>query len=131
MTSESKAHTPGFYNHMFMVPKSTTKHIIDHSILNTYIITTKFKMEMITTVMFAIHQNNWTVLLNLEDFYLQVPIHQESQCFLHFTWKSIDSQFQVLCFSLSIAPHIFTYLMAPVSIKFHRQGFRILHYLDD
>ena len=40
-------------------------------------------------------------------------------------------QFCALCFSLSMAPQVFTRVMAPVSAVMHRHGFQILRYLDD
>ncbi|MPC32742.1 hypothetical protein E2C01_026069 [Portunus trituberculatus] len=47
-TIEEAPPTPGVYNHMFVVLKATMLFmpLIDLSILNTYIITTKFKVEM-------------------------------------------------------------------------------------
>ena len=40
-------------------------------------------------------------------------------------------QFCSVCFGLSIAPQVFTWVMAPISSIMHRYGFRILRYLDD
>ncbi|MPC60542.1 hypothetical protein E2C01_054590 [Portunus trituberculatus] len=62
------------------------------SILNTCIITTKFSMETVRTVMSAIHQDSWMVSLDLKDANLQVPINPDSQRFLHSTWKGIHFQ---------------------------------------
>ena len=41
------------------------------------------------------------------------------------------SQFKALCFSLSMAPQVFTRVMAPVSAILHRAGIHICRYLDD
>ena len=67
----------------------------------------------------------------LQDAFLHVPIHPDNRRFLRFVWEGRHLQFRVLCFGLSTAPQVFTRLMAPVSAEFHRQGFRILRYLDD
>ena len=125
--------SPGFYSRMFVVPKVTGgfRPIIDLSILNKYVVTTKFRMETVRTVMSAIRQGDWMVSLDLQDAYLQVPIHPDSRRFLRFVWEDRHWQFRVLCFGLSTAPQVFTRLMAPVSAEFHRQGFRLLRYLDD
>ena len=40
-------------------------------------------------------------------------------------------QFKVLCFGLSTAPKVFTWVMAPVSGFLHWLGVRMLRYLDD
>ena len=40
-------------------------------------------------------------------------------------------QFRVLCFGLTTAPHVFTRVMAPVSVFLHRLGIHVLCYLDD
>ena len=125
--------SPGFYSHLFVVPKVTGgfRPIIDLSALNRFVATTKFKMETIRTVMAAVRQGDWMVSLDLQDAYLQVPVHPDSRRFLRFTWGSSAWQFRVLCFGLSTAPQVFTRIMAPVSAEFHRRGFRLLRYLDD
>lgn len=125
--------TPGFYSPLFVVPKASGgfRPIIDLSILNRYVVTTKFKMETVRTVMSAIRQDDWMVSLDLQDAYFQVPVHPDSRRFLRFTWEGCHFQFRVLCFGLSTAPQVFTRLMAPVSAAFHRRGFRLLRYLDD
>ena len=40
-------------------------------------------------------------------------------------------QFKVLCFGLSMAPQVFTRVMAPVSTILHTLGIRLRRYLDD
>ena len=40
-------------------------------------------------------------------------------------------QFKVLCFGLSTAPQVFTWVMAPVSAFLHQAGIRLRRYLDD
>ena len=125
--------TPGFYSHLFVVPKSSGgfRPILDLSVLNRYVHTTKFRMETVRTVLSAIRRDDWMVSLDLRDAYLQVPVHPDSRKFLRFTWEGQLFQFQALCFGLSTAPQVFTRMMAPVSAALHRQGIRLLRYLDD
>ena len=87
--------SPGFYSHVFVVPKVTGgfRPIIDLSILNKHVVTTKFKMETVRTVMSAIRQGDWMVSLDLQDAYLQVPIHPDSCRFLRFVWEGRHLQF--------------------------------------
>ena len=130
---EPASASPGFYSHVFVVPKASGgfRPIIDLSILNSYVSKTKFKMETARTVMAAIQRDDWMVSLDLKDAYLQVPVHPDSRRFLRFLWQGSPFQFRALCFGLSTAPQVFTRLMAPVSAEFHRRGFRLLRYLDD
>ena len=70
-------------------------------------------------------------MLDLKDAYLQVLIHPTSRKFLWFMAGGKAWQFQVLCFSLTTVPQVFTRVMAPVSSILHWLGVRILCYLDD
>ena len=71
------------------------------------------------------------ISLDLQDTYLQVPIHPESRRYLRFTMGGVSYQFRVLCFGLTTAPQVFTRLMTPISAILHRYGIRMLRYLDD
>ena len=71
------------------------------------------------------------ISLDLQDAYLQVPIHPESRRYLRFTMGGVSYQSRVLCFGLTTAPQVFTRLMAPISAILHRYGIRMLRYLDD
>lgn len=124
---------PGFYSCMFVVPKVIGGFcpVIDLSHLNRHVRTTKFCMETGRTVLAAICQDDWMVLVDLKDAYLLVSIHPGSRQFLRFQWENRSLQFRTLCFGLSTAPQVFTRMMAPVAAELHRQGIRILRYLDD
>ena len=69
--------------------------------------------------------------LDLKDAYLQIPMHQESCKFLRFVAFGKVYQFKVLCFGLSMAPQVFTRVMAPILSFLHRSGIRLRRYLDD
>ena len=69
------------------------------------------------------------VSLDLQDAYLQVPVHPSSRHYLRFcVWDSV-LQFRALC--LSTAPQVFTRVMATISSVMHRYGFQMLRYLVD
>ena len=125
--------TPGFYSHLFVVPKATGgfRPILDLSHLNRYVITTRFRMETVRTVMSAIRSHDWMTAIDLKDAYFQVPVHPDSRRFLRFVWKGLHYQFKVLCFGLSTAPQVFSRMMGPVSAVSHQRGIRLLRYLDD
>ena len=71
------------------------------------------------------------VSLDLQDAYLQVPVHPASRRYLRFCGGDAVYQFRALCCGLSSAPQVFTCVMAPISSIMHRHGFRLLRYLDD
>lgn len=125
--------TPGFYSRLFVVPKASGgfRPIIDLSFLNKHVITTKFRMETVRTVLASIKRGDWLVSVDLKDAYLQVPIHPLSRRYLRFGWRGRALQFRVLCFGLSTAPQVFTRVMAPISSALHRRSIRLLQYLDD
>ena len=130
---EQAPQTPGFYSRLFVVQKDSGswRPIIDLSTLNTFIVSQRFHMETPQSVLRSIRQDDWMISLDLQDAYLQVPIHPESHRYLRFTMRGVPYQFRVLCFGLTTAPQVFTRLMAPISAILHRYGIRMLRYLDD
>ena len=130
---EQAPQTPGFYSRLFVVQKDSGawRPIIDLSTLNTYIASQRFHMETPQSVLRSIRPGDWMISLDLQDAYLQVPIHPESRRYLRFTMGGVSYQFRVLCFGLTTAPQVFTRLMAPISSILHRYGIRMLRYLDD
>ena len=67
----------------------------------------------------------------LREAYLQVPVHPASRHFLRFMFCDTVYQFKALCFGLSTAPQVFTWVTAPVSSILHSLGIRMHRYLDD
>ena len=63
--------------------------------------------------------------------YLHVPVHLASRHFLRFLLSDTVYQFKALCFGLSTAPQVFTWVMAPVSAILHSLGICMRRYLDD
>ena len=105
--------------------------IIDLSTLNLPVIVSKFRVETAQSVLHLVLRRMTGWRLDLKDAYLQIPIHPRSRKFLRFTAGGRACQFKVLCFGLSIAPQVFTWVMAPVAGFLHRLGVRMLKYLDD
>ena len=88
-------------------------------------------METAQSVLQSLRPGDWMVSLDLQDAYLQVPVHPASRCYLRFCLGDAVYQFRALCFGLSAAPQVFIRVMAPVSSIMHCHGFRLLRYLDD
>ena len=130
---EPAPQSPGFYSRLFLVQKASGswRPIIDLSTLNDYITSSHFHMEAPQSVLRSIRPGDWMVSRDLQDAYLQVPVHHDSRRYLRFVVAGKSYQFRVLCFSLTTAPKVFTRIMAPVSAILHRYGVRMLRYLDD
>ena len=74
---------------------------------------------------------DWMASIDLREEYLQVPVHPDSRRFLRFVVHGRAYQFKAMCFGLSMAPQVFTRVMAPVSAILHSLGIRMRRYLDD
>ena len=124
---------PGFYSRMFVVPRASGgfRPVTDLSLLNKYINLSKFKIETSKMVLSSIRKGDWMVSIDLKDAYFHIPIHPDSRKYLRFVWKGRVWQFRSLCFGLSTAPQVFTRVMASVAAALHREGYRVLRYLDD
>ena len=79
----------------------------------------------VSRLLLSVRAGDWMVSLDLKDAYLQVPMHPESRKFLRFVACGKVYQFKMLCFGLSTAPQVFTWVMAPVSAFLHRTGIRL------
>ena len=69
-------------------------------------------------------------LLRSREAYIPVTVPPTSRPFLRFLLRDTVYQFQALCFGLSTAPPVFTWVMAPVSAILHSLGIRMRRYLD-
>ena len=130
---EPAPQSPGFYSCLFLVQKASGswRPIIDLSTLNGYVSSAHFHMETPQSVLRSIRPGDWMVSLDLQDAYLQVPVHHDSRRYLCFVVEGRTYQSRVLCFGLTTAPQVFTRIMAPVSAILHKYGVRMLRYLDD
>ena len=130
---EPAPQSPGFYSRLFLVQKASRSWhpIIDLSTLNGYVTSSHFHMETPQSVLRSIRPGDWMISLDLQDAYLQVPVHRDSRRYLRFVMQGRAYQFRVLCFGLTTTPQVFTRIMAPVSAILHKYGVRMLRYLDD
>ncbi|XP_068214331.1 uncharacterized protein [Palaemon carinicauda] len=94
--------SPGFYNRLFLVPKSSGgwRPVLDVSALNIFVEKTKFTLETTQSG----HAVAWMVSLDLQDAYFHIPIHPTSSKFLRFVVQGKCFQFKALCFGLNTAP---------------------------
>ena len=125
--------SPGFYSRLFVVWKTSGswRPVIDLSHLNRFVDVSPFQMVTIQSVLLSVRQGNWMASIDLKEAYLQVPVHPASRHFLRFMFRDTVYQFIALCFGLSMAPQVFTRVLAPVSAILHSMGIRMRRYLDD
>ena len=78
--------SPGFYSRLFVTPKVTGgwRPVIDLSRLNGWVELSSFCMETVQSVLQSLRPGDWMVSLDLQDAYLQVPVHLASRRYLRF-----------------------------------------------
>ena len=71
---------PGYYSWLFLVEKLTGgwRPVIDLSVLNGFIMLTKFWMETVASVLCSVCRGDWMFSVDLKDAYFQIPIRPES-----------------------------------------------------
>ena len=81
-------------------------------------------------MLLSVSQGDWLASFDFREACIPVPVHPASRPFLRFLLRDMVYQFQALCFGLSTAPPVFTWVMAPVSAILHSLGIRMRRYLD-
>ena len=96
----------------------------------------KFKYENLKTVADIFEKDFTFGTFDLRHGYHHIPIAEEDQKYLGFSWTFPDGRtrffvFLVLPFGLASACYAFTKLMRPLVKKWRSMGFRVVVYLDD
>ena len=125
--------TPGFYGRLFVAPKHTGgwRPVLDLSPLNAYLEKKPFDMETPLSIRQSIRQGDWATSLDLSDAYFHVLIAPRFRKYLRFCWKGQVFQFKTLPFGLSLAPYVFTRVVAAFVEFIRSKGIRFHAYLDD
>ena len=125
--------SPTFSSRLFIVWKTSRswRPVIALSHLLRFVDVSPFHVVTIQSVLLSVRHGDWMASIDLEEAYLQVPVHPTSRHFLRFIFRDTVYQFQALCFGLSTAPQVFTRVMAPVSAILHSLGICMRRYLDD
>ena len=125
--------TAGFYGRLFVVPKHTGgwRPVLDLSPLNVYLEKIPFDMETAASIRRAVRQDDWATSLDLSDAYFHILIAPRFRKFLRFCWKGKVLQFRTLPFGLSLAPYVFSRIVAAFVQFIRTQGIRFHAYLDD
>ena len=125
---------PGQYiSTLFLVEKKGggSRPVINLKRLNHLVKYEHFQMEGLGTLINLVQEGEFLSKLDLKDAYFTVPMHLRDRKYLRFQWRGKLYEFQVLPFSLSSAPRVFTRVMkAPIAFL-RRLAFRNVVYLDD
>ena len=123
----------GFYSTFFIVPKKDggLRPILNLKPLNVYMEKSHFKMETLRSIIQALHVGEWGSTLDLRDAYLQIPMFPPHRKYLRFCVQGVHYQFRAMPFGITVAPRVFTKLMAAVGGHLRSQQIHIFMYLDD
>ena len=131
--STTRSGRPGFDSTFFIVPKKDRglRPILNLKPLNVYMEKSHFKMETLRSIIQALHVGEWGSTLDLRDAYLQIPMFPPHRKYLKFCVQGVHYQFRAMPFGITVAPRVFTKLMAAVGGHLRRQQIHIFMYLDD
>ena len=117
---------------VFIIPKRSggLRMILNLKYFNTFLPSQHFRMETLSTILPQISNQDWAVSIDLQDAYLHVPIHQNSQRFLGFTFLDRTFKYRALPFGLRDSPWVFTRLVSTLIAFLRRRGLRIFQYLE-
>ncbi|MCS5551062.1 MAG: reverse transcriptase domain-containing protein, partial [Gammaproteobacteria bacterium] len=123
----------GFYSTFFIVPKKDggLRPILNLKPLNVYMEKSHFKMETLRSIIQALHVGEWGSTIDLRDAYLQIPMFPPHRKYLRFCVQGVHYQFRAMPFGITVAPRVFTKLMAAVGGHLRSQQIHIFMYLDD
>ena len=84
-------------------------------------------METLHSIMTVVSPDQWLASLDLNDVYFHVPIWSSHQNYFRFHWLGQTYQFQVLPFGMSLAPWVFTKVLAGHHCIYPEAGVPDLH----
>jgi hypothetical protein len=123
-----------FVSPFFLVTNSdgSLRGILNVKTLNMdYLQTQKFKMETLLKVLPLIRKGDWFGSWDIRKGYYNVAVHPEFQRFFCFDFEGQRYMFKCLLMGISIAPFIFSKLMATLICVARAARIDISFYLDD
>lgn len=130
---EVDPHSPGFYSHMFVVPKSSGgwRPVLDLSPMNRFLRRIRFRMETTASVRQAVLAGDWATSVDLQDAFFHILVHPRERKWLRFVWNGKVFQFRALPFGMALSPYVFTMVVRALAQHLRAQGIRLRCYLDD
>lgn len=131
---EEVDHHPNEYiSPIFIVPKKSGEYrmILNLKNLNQFVEYHHFKMETFESALKLVKPDMYFASTDIRHGYYSVPIAEEDQVKLRFTFKGKIYQYKVLPNGISCAPKQFTKLMKPVYAALRRLGHKNSGYIDD
>ena len=130
---ESVSEPDEFISTIFIVPKPNGKFrpVINLRYLNEFVHYDYFKQETFKVVLDLLQKNDFLTSVDLQDAYFSIPVHEQDQKYLKFTWNGSLYKFICVCFGLKSAPFLFTKVLKAVFAWFRQQNFRCSYYIDD
>ena len=123
-----------FVSQLFQVPKKQTNElrtILNLKNLNKFIKKTRFRMLTFKEIALLLPRGAWTVSIDLKDGFYHVKIRRNLQPYLGFIYRDQGWMFKAMPFGLTVAPQIFTHLIAYAMNKMKLEGIPCLPFLDD
>lgn len=109
----------------------TYRLILNLKNLNDHVEYHHFKVDTLQSAMRLMKQNCYMGSVDLRDAYYSVPIDEEYQKFLRFTWRGQLFQFTCLPNGLSCAPRLYTKILKPVYPTIRKEGHLNVGSTDD
>lgn len=119
---------------VYTIPKKDSKKrrfVMNLRWINRHLRTEHFKMTTMKDIKSMISRNAFMTKIDLKDCYWQVPVCQQDQRFLSFSWKGVNYSFNSLPFGLSVSPWFVTKIFRPVIAQLQQEGFSAAIYIDD
>lgn len=101
-----------------------------HSRFEKLIKVHQFRMVTLATIILALEQGDWFLTLNLQDAYFHITIDPSDRRFLRFVLEQDHYQYKILLFGLSVAPRVFSMVLAMVTAHLCKQEIMIFPYLN-
>ena len=106
--------------------------IFDARWLNQYIKARKFKLDQLSEAgRFVFAGQNYGYAADISSAYFHIEFHPSAFPYLGFEFEGKFYCYRCLAFGYANAPYWFEMLMRPVKSQLHREGARLLSYLDD
>ena len=122
-----------FISKIFPVLKKDGSYrlVINLKDLNKSLEAPHFKMEDYRSVCALLRKDYYMSVIDLQDAYHLIPIHEDDQPFLCFIWLDKVYMYTCLPFGLNVAPYLFTKLLKPVMKVLRAKGLLSVIFLDD